>query len=554
MRKQTKIAAVVSAAALLAIGASMTSFAATGWQEENGTWVYYNKAGEQVTDSWEKSGDNWFYLDETGEMATDSLIEDDDDYYYVDANGAMVRNRWVAIDNEDAGEDDQPDVWWYYFQGNGKAYKNNHSTGNIFKKMIDGKTYCFNEDGKMQYGWVKKDEGTTNYDDGAFAECEYYFGDENDGAMTTGWREIALTDVVDAQEEQPGDSFWDEDQVRWFFFNSSGKKQDNKLNKTINGKKYGFDKQGRMIADWHAPDNTVDESLANESAEKSTRSDAVKNYAQSFMYFSSPEDGARFTRGWFKVVPGYYLNRGAYEDGSENWYYADGNGKLIAGQIKSIKGKKYAFDMKGAMLSGLKILKVNNNKIEEILGGSEYETEELFDKAVRRNTGFGVYFFSDNADHDGTMKTGIQKVSIDGEKFTFNFRKSGGNKGQGITGENNKKYYLGGKLLAADSDSKIELVKTGDGAGYEKMTITEYVATGFENMEVVAPTKKIGKASEGDIVYRPIGSNSYENLNIADVVVVNTAGSVVQSGTKKDADGFKVVVKNGKIQQIIAEN
>ena len=47
MRKQTKLVAVLSAAALLAIGASMTSFAAAGWQEENGTWVYYDKDGYQ---------------------------------------------------------------------------------------------------------------------------------------------------------------------------------------------------------------------------------------------------------------------------------------------------------------------------------------------------------------------------------------------------------------------------------------------------------------------------------------------------------------------------
>ena len=37
MRKQTKLVAVLSTAALLAIGASMTSFAATGWAEEDGT-------------------------------------------------------------------------------------------------------------------------------------------------------------------------------------------------------------------------------------------------------------------------------------------------------------------------------------------------------------------------------------------------------------------------------------------------------------------------------------------------------------------------------------
>ena len=47
MKKQTKLVAVLSTAALLAIGASMTSFAATGWAEEDGTWVYYNRDGEE---------------------------------------------------------------------------------------------------------------------------------------------------------------------------------------------------------------------------------------------------------------------------------------------------------------------------------------------------------------------------------------------------------------------------------------------------------------------------------------------------------------------------
>ena len=122
MRKQTKLVAVLSTAALLAIGASMTSFAATGWQEEDGTWVYYNRDEERATEEWKKSGDNWFWLDDNGEMAVDQLIEDDDDYYYVNEAGAMVSNQWVAIENEDAGEEDEPDAYWYYFQANGKAY------------------------------------------------------------------------------------------------------------------------------------------------------------------------------------------------------------------------------------------------------------------------------------------------------------------------------------------------------------------------------------------------------------------------------------------------
>ena len=80
MKKQTKLVAVLSTASLLAIGASMTSFAATGWTEEDGTWVYYEGDGDRATNEWKKSGNSWYYLDDNGEMAVDQLIEDDDDY------------------------------------------------------------------------------------------------------------------------------------------------------------------------------------------------------------------------------------------------------------------------------------------------------------------------------------------------------------------------------------------------------------------------------------------------------------------------------------------
>ena len=58
MRKQTKVVAVASAAALLAIGASMTSFAATGWVEEDGTWYFYDNDGNRVEDRRWKTGGN----------------------------------------------------------------------------------------------------------------------------------------------------------------------------------------------------------------------------------------------------------------------------------------------------------------------------------------------------------------------------------------------------------------------------------------------------------------------------------------------------------------
>ncbi|EHO16507.1 hypothetical protein HMPREF9623_01206 [Stomatobaculum longum] len=564
MRKQTKIAAVVSAAALLAIGASMTSFAATGWQEEDGTWVYYNRAGEKVANAWEYSGDNRFYLDDAGNMATDSLIEDNDDYYYVDANGAMVRNRWVAIDNAEAGEENQPDVWWYYFQANGKAYKNSHSSGNIFKKVINGKTYAFDEDGKMQYGWVKKEDGVTNYDDNAYQECDYYFGDENDGAMSVGWREIALTDVADAETEQPGDSYWDSDQVRWFYFKSSGVKQTSSTNKTINGRKYGFDEYGRMIADWHAATaNDADNQLSRRGSNNNATATATKSYAKEFMYFSSPEDGARFTKGWFKVVPGYYLNYKDYDDGTDRWYYATGDGKIAAGEIKAIKGKKYAFDLKGGMISGLAMLRTSGNDILEYADNDgKYDSQESFEKAARRintpSSDWGFYYFSDNEDKDGSMKTGNQRITLDGTSFTFSFKKGGTKKGQGINGMNEKKYYLGGMLMTADADNKIELLNKNT---LERVTVGKFV---LDNHLVGKDVNsgKVGQANKGDVVYTDGTTGTTgtaTGLDISsltsDYVVINVSGNVVKSGSKVDGDGFKVVLDgNNKVKQIIGTN
>ena len=564
MRKQTKIAAVVSAAALLAIGASMTSFAATGWQEEDGTWVYYNRAGEKVANAWEYSGDNRFYLDDAGNMATDSLIEDNDDYYYVDANGAMVRNRWVAIDNAEAGEENQPDVWWYYFQANGKAYKNSHSSGNIFKKVINGKTYAFDEDGKMQYGWVKKEDGVTNYDDNAYQECDYYFGDENDGAMSVGWREIALTDVADAETEQPGDSYWDSDQVRWFYFKSSGVKQTSSTNKTINGRKYGFDEYGRMIADWHAATaNDADNQLSRRGSNNNATATATKSYAKEFMYFSSPEDGARFTKGWFKVVPGYYLNYKDYDDGTDRWYYATGDGKIAAGEIKAIKGKKYAFDLKGGMISGLAMLRTSGNDILEYADNDgKYDSQESFEKAARGintpSSDWGFYYFSDNEDKDGSMKTGNQRITLDGTSFTFSFKKGGTKKGQGINGMNEKKYYLGGMLMTADSDNKIELLNKNT---LERVTVGKFV---LDNHLVGKDVNsgKVGQANKGDVVYTDgttgtTGTATGLDLTslTGDYVVINVSGNVVKSGSKVDGDGYKVVLDgNNKVKQIIATN
>ena len=549
MRKQTKIAALISAAAVLSVGGAMTAFAATGWQQENGTWVYYNRNEEKVTEQWQKSGDYWYYLDDNGEMAVDSLIDDNNDTYYVDVNGVMVTNRWVAVDNENAGDENEPNQWWYYFGANGKAYKRNDSaSGDVSLKTINGKKYTFNTDGKMQYGWVK--DGETQYDDNAWQDSQYYFGDENDGSMAEGWREIAIRDDQ-ATDAQPGDNYWDEDQTRWFYFKASGKKEKDQTGKTINGRKYGFDEYGRMNAGW------VTQATTSNTSVKDGGKQGIATYSNSFMNYSTPEDGARYTKGWFKVTPGYYLQKDKYEDGSDYWYYSDGNGKLVTNQIKTINGKKYAFDNYGRMISGFVVLQMQQTGtaysqkdiVDKLDDENRYDTADNYTRFVQANDSLfrsgelRAYYFGSS--DDGSMKTGKQSVDLDGEKLTFEFEKNGSKKGAGLIGMNDHKLYIGGKLTTADSDNKIEVVVLNSN---NQLITKSSVADALASYSTSA-TQHF--KSNGDLDYTEYKFNNLPTG--AKAYVVNTTGAMVKSGTKKDGDDYKVKTSNYTVDWVRLE-
>ena len=627
MRKQTKLVAVLSTAALLAIGASMTSFAATGWAEEDGTWVYYDRNGDRVTDKWAKSGNNWYYLDGAGEMAIDQLIEDDDNYYYVDVNGVMVTNQWVAIENEDAGNDNEPDEWWYYFQANGKALKGPEDN-KVSLKTVNGKKYAFTSEGKMLYGWVDADDAAIiNDDDDAWQRGDYYFGDQNDGAMTVGWRLIDITDE-NATTETPGNNWIqtayndDEDQSRWFWFKSNGKKQTSSESgelelkaKTINGKKYGFDEYGRMVAEWVVD---IDEANANYKAKNvdildengvkigtkttsdlsgMTANEGESQWSSAWMYFNSVEDGARVAKNWFKVVPAEGLNQGKYNDDEDGWYYADGNGHLYASEFKTIKGKKYGFDAKGKMLNGMKFIKTNGNELVDIKADDNeakpFDTEDGFDKNAQywADRKYSCYYFGDSS--DGAMKTGKMQVEIDGDKYSFNFGKSGSKKGAGKIGEDDKKYYNSGKLMAAGRDEKYQVITPVYGGaeggsvvsteviGYEKyedsFKFAEAVAKNTTKYEVLTTAQDVlAKLTDAQINQcglnkTKLADDKYADLNVfltlnADgtktlgldskkYMVVNTTGTVSKSSAKnKDGNDVYYKLNGGKIVATFSEN
>ena len=562
MRKQTKVVAVASAAALLAIGGAMTSFAAQGWVEEDGTWYYYDKDGNRVENEWKKSGDNWYWLngDEGGAMATDMLVEDDDDTYYVDANGVMVTNTWVKVVNEDQDDDDDPAEYrYYYMQNSGKAYKAGDSGKTKFK-TIDGKKYAFDEDGKMLYGWVNEDDSTLASDDSDWETATYYMGSWEDGSLKTGWQKITVYD----QDE-------DDDYDYWFNFKSNGKKRFNEsdskdiFEKKINGKHYAFDNRGVMTYEWTL----------------TTTSDAAT--ISNWLYFNSPEDGARATKGWFKVVAPDkdgddntfkdYSNlenptfaKGDAEDENERWYYANSDGELYVGQIKKIKGKYYGFapegNKAGSMLTGLCALRVDNSGNITKLWARDMDSDDLDDAMNGEGDfdGFGsdtndtLYYFGNNEDSDGALKTGSVSVNLDGDNYQFQFSKTGGaeGKGRGLNGIDDSKYiYKFGMKLKAGSDDKYIVVYADGDTGASDVTVHKIDTAALRRDAV-----ERGQNKDGDTVYAygTLGSLVSGKAS-SNYYLLNTSGTIVKNKTAaKDGNDWYFYVDNKVIKMYTNNN
>ncbi len=487
MRKQTKLVAVLSAASLLAIGASMTSFA-KGWTEENGEWVYLDSDGERVTQEWKKSGSNYYWLDENGVMATSQIVEDDDNTYYVNEAGVRAKNQWISVENEDDvdvnGED--VDTLWYYFGDNGKAYR--ADSADMKKKTCPdstgSRTYFFDSEGHMISGWVEY-EGDT-----------YYCGTENEGWAYTGWQYLEPDDDLSSD---------DYDDQEWFNFKSSGKARKN-TTWYSKGKYYTFDANGIMNSDWYDLKIATVATDENGNNVIGTSNTTITEGAY------TSEDGSKGT-GWV------YTENAAETD--SYWFYLvsfkDSNGIVrnvpfnsISGddemRAKVIKGKTYIFNPDGTMEDGRVILDYNTKA--DMKGG-----------AISKALQAGTYYFNENdGSVNGQMVTGKTTVTKDGEDYYYYFDSKTGRAITNVVKDGVVYGVDGERVDAEDGNSNAIVVLEAD---------TEYSKAAFT------------KTVDGKTVhYIPAGSE----------VIVSSTGKLRTSGTVK-VDGVKYKVntnKNGK--------
>ncbi len=499
MRKSTKIAVVLAAAALLVAGFAFTTLA-KGWvKEAEGLYYYEDEYGMKVYNEWKKDPDpntgevKFYYLGDDGYMVTNTLVWDNDGYHWCGADGARVSNQWVKVP---ASEEDQNDLGvdyrWYRFNAKGIAV-----TG---KQTVEGETYFFDGDGKMLYGYVSVDStgavtGWTTKASESYVPTSsdvYYCGTNEEGkALKSAWRKES--------KDTSGDS-WEGADSFWAFYQPTGKRASSALTNGAlwNGVRYYFDENGKMLSGWQPASRSNDDHTATWSVAE---------------YYGGGDDGKMVKKAWIRST------RYGKADGEtdEFWFYFDNTGAAIQKTgVYKINGKFYAFGEKdevaraSKMLSGMVALYTTDDE------PFEYITDENV-KAAKVKTGetkfsswldkeiLNVYFFSNDEKNDGSLKKSTSfEQEFQDDTYTLYVDKEG----KLNNGYISKKYYKNGYLMKAASDAR-----------YEVKNVWYFVE------------------KEGTVEAH--WDNKY--------VVLNATGGEITKGYVADADGNYFVVKDGEI-------
>ena len=458
MRKQTKIAAVVSAAALLALGASMTSFAASKgtWMMVDGEWYCYDKNGDAYTNVFCSSNGKEYYVGDDGQLVRSEWVDYDGSYYFVNSSGAKITNDWRLTTPYD---DDTADEEWYYFKSNGKRAENEKIT-------YKGKTYYFDTDGKMLTGWVTTGDSATSVNEATGYEKDHTFYCDETGARVEGaWVKDVAPGVDD--DDADADEYW------YYLKKATGKPATGKQS-NINGQIYLFNGEGQMQHGWVVETDT--NGVKFDQLDKEDEEIAMSEVGANDVYYCGDEDDGHAKKN--KWVKTWLPNDTNEEDDDKEWFWFDKEGKLFRANVdiasaesasnavkykfeegllfsdkevgriakKKVNSKDYWFRADGVMLS--KFYKINDAMY--YFGGSDDGSMKTGSQSIKDNTGDTYKFYFYTKDQDKTKYTTPEK----GNQLK---------KGAGVVGNQSNKLYYYGLLLTAD-DYKYQVAKVG---GYE---------------------------------------------------------------------------------------
>ena len=514
MRKQTKIAALVSATALLALGASITSFAAARgtWMLVDGEWYCYDSNGDPYEDTFCVSNGKDYYVGEDGMLVRSSWVDYDGDMYFVNSAGQKITSDWrltTPYDDEDAEEE------WYYFQASGKMATN--------KKIVyKGNTYFLDEDGKMLTGWVTAEGDDVVNEENGIDKDHTYYADETGARVEGDW---VLTVEPGIEEDDADADYY------WYYLLSSGKVATGKRN-NIKGQTYFFNTAGQMLSGWVMGETTGTGSDAETVYYEIDGETDYKSleYADnvSYYYCGDSDDGHAKKNKWIKL----WRPEDTYEEDDDNskyWYWIEKNGEVFVPNTDSekvAKGDKYQLE-DGSLVEKSSDFSVAKKKVNskdyffnehgEMLSQFIYITEGSTELVEG-----GLYYFGGS--DDGSMKTGAETVrddNLDAFKFYFGTKDNDTeNKGVGITGNKSNKLYYMGHLVAAQDYR------------YQPVEIT------YDDQTYLFIVNSNGSIQHSNVQYKEDGevlidAKNYDDDDEADIEF------------EKDNAWYKYAVKNG---------
>ena len=448
MRKQTKIAAVVSAAALLALGASMTSFAASKgtWMMVDGEWYCYDKNGDAYTNVFCSSNGKEYYVGDDGQLVRSEWVEYDGNYYFVNSSGAKITNDWRLTTPYD---DDSADEEWYYFKSNGKRAENEKIT-------YKGKSYYFDTDGKMLTGWVTTGDGATSVNEATGYEKDHTFYCDETGARVEGaW--VKDTEPGTDDDDADADEYW------YYLKKATGKPATGKQS-NINGQIYLFNNAGQMQYGWVAATSSDEKYYQLDKEDEEQDMILLSEYADSEVYYCGDEDDGHAKKNkWLKT---WLPSDTEEEEDDKEWFWFDKNGKLYraSGSDATVKAQKYKLEEGDLVYDGGSITGVEKKKVNS---KDYWFRPDGVMLAKFYMIGDNMYYFGGS--DDGSMKTGSQTVKDNtGDSYKFYFYTKdtyGYKKGAGVVGnQSNKLYYYGMQIQADDYKYQIATIEIGKDA------------------------------------------------------------------------------------------
>lgn len=211
---------------------------------------------------------------------------------------------------------------WYYQDEQGE-----NVTDSI--EISNGKKYYLGSDGKMVRDYLLED----------YNDAVYYFNDDGEMVLNT-WVAVDPLQVSDPITNGPT--------IYLYYFGASGKAYKAKIDitkKTIDGKKYLFDSQGRMLSGW-----------IDEAGQMYNNIDYEDDPFVGFVYYAGDETDGVLREGWFSYEDGSIDDK--YYEKETIWFYFNpsSNKKTYNSDgsdyfTKKINGKTYSFDDNGVMLT-----------------------------------------------------------------------------------------------------------------------------------------------------------------------------------------------------------